>query len=141
MADPSPRARAWLLVIAAVALVAVTALRFAVGDPLIPVTTLYFVVVVSGALADGIRGGLLAAAAVAAVYVWWSFTAGPDLPGGQVAVRTAALLLPWVAFSWLLGLFITASRERLRAVGEIELANAKLELANRDLERSNRDLG
>jgi signal transduction histidine kinase len=141
MADPSPRARAWLLGIAAVALVAVTALRFAVSDPLIPVTTLYFVVVVSGALVDGIRGGLVAAAAVAAVYVWWSFTAGPDLPAGQVAVRTAALLLPWVAFSWLLGLFITASRERLRGVGEIERANAKLELANRDLERSNRDLG
>jgi len=133
MADPSPRARAWLIGIAAVALVAVTALRFAVSDPLIPVTTLYFVVVVAGALVDGVRGGVAGAAAVAAVYLWWSLTAGPDLPGGQVAVRIVALLVPWLAFSWVLGLFISVSRERLRGVGEIERANAKLERSNRDL--------
>ena len=141
MVDPSPRARAWLVGLAGVALVVVTALRFAISDPLIPITTLYFIVVVAGALAYGVRGGVIGAAAVAVLYLWWSLTSGPDLPGGQVAVRIVALLLPWLAFSWVVGLFASASRERLRGVAEVEEANAKLEQANRDLERSNRDLG
>lgn len=141
MADPPPRVRAWLIGIGAVALIAITALRFAVSDPLIPILTLYFIVVVAGALADGFQGGAISAAAVAALYLWWSVTAGPDLPAGQIAIRVLALLLPWLAFSWVLGQFIKVSRERLRSAAEIERANAKLEQANRDLERSNRDLG
>jgi signal transduction histidine kinase len=141
LADPSPRARAWLLGVVGVTLVAVTALRFAISDPLIPVTPLYFIVVVAATLAYGVRGGVIGAAAVAVLYLWWSVTGGPDLPGGQIAVRIVAVLLPWLAFAWVVGLFVSVSRERLRGVADVERANAKLERANRELERSNRDLG
>lgn len=140
LADPAPRDRRRLLAFAALSLAAVFALRWVVTNPLLPATSLYFISVVAAAIAYGFRGGLVASITVAGVYVLWSAVHGPDLGAGQIALRTGALVVPYVAFSWVLGMFLRTHRARLRSVIALEGANERLERSNRDLERSNHDL-
>jgi signal transduction histidine kinase len=154
LADPSPRDRHTLAAFALLALGGTFALRWGIRNPLVPATTPYFLAVVAATLAYGFRGGILATASVAGLYVLWGVTRGPGLPGGQIALRTIALVVPWLAFSWVMSLLSRASRERLhgarqlervhgdlaRRAAELEATNGTLERANRNLARSNRDL-
>ncbi|HWG93757.1 MAG TPA: ATP-binding protein, partial [Mycobacteriales bacterium] len=144
---PSLLARTWPDVLAVGMLVALAVSRFLVDDPApTPLSFLVVVPVLLLAVRHGLRGGLLAAAGVAAAFSAWAVSVGTYGPADHAVrwlVLGAAAAVAGTACDRLRQASL-AERRVARAVVDsnrmLAEANEALARANEELERSNADL-